>query len=142
MLNNFLFGKSDSLNSSFSHLALLGLRLFIGLSMAFAHGLGKMPPEEMFIGYLGSMGLPFPILLAWMAALAEFVGGILIAIGFLTRPAALSLVVTMAVAAFMAHAADPYAKKEMALVFMTVFAFIFVTGAGKFALDNKISLRK
>jgi len=142
MLNNFLFSKSESLNSIYSNLALLGLRLFAGLTMAFAHGQGKMPPEDMFVGYLESMGLPFPILLAWLAALSEFVGGILVAIGFLTRPAALALVVTMLVAAFMAHAADPFAKKEMALLFTSIFAYIFVAGAGKFAVDNKITLKK
>jgi putative oxidoreductase len=142
MFNNFLFSKSESVNSFFSHFALLGLRLFAGLTMAFAHGLGKLPPADMFVGFLESMGLPFPILLAWLAALAEFVGGILVAIGFLTRPAALALVVTMLVAAFMAHAADPFAKKEMALLFAVIFAYIFVTGAGKLALDNKLTLRK
>jgi putative oxidoreductase len=41
----------------------------------------------------------------------------------------------MSVAAFVAHAADPLQVKELSLLYLAVFASIFVTGAGKYSLD-------
>lgn len=118
------------------NLGLLGLRVFFGLSMAFAHGLGKIPPSQRFVEKIGSMGLPLPEIMAWAASLSEFVGGILIAIGLLTRFSAISLAITMFVAAFVAHGADPYTKKELALCFLTVSVFFAAVGPGKFSVDN------
>lgn len=51
---------------------LLIFRLFIGLTMAFAHGWGKLPPPQMLVDGLSSMGFPLPIFFAWCAALSEF----------------------------------------------------------------------
>jgi putative oxidoreductase len=115
--------------------ALLVARLMFGCLMAFTHGLGKLPPPEMMVEGLGSMGLPLPGLMAWAAALAEFAGGLLIAVGLLTRPAALLWVITMLVAAFVAHAADPIAKKEMALLYLGFGILLMGTGAGRFSVD-------
>ena len=57
---------------------ILVFRVFIGLTMAFAHGLGKLPPPQMLIDGVQSMGFPLPIVFAWAAALSEFVGALLI----------------------------------------------------------------
>lgn len=119
-------------------LGLLLFRLFVGLTMAFAHGLGKLPPSEQLIGGVSSMGFPAPIVFAWAAALAEFVGGVLIAGGLFTRYAALFLAFTMGVAAFVAHAADPFKAKEMALLYLASAVLLLFTGAGRFSLDSTI----
>lgn len=50
------------------------------------------------------LGLPFPTLLANLAAWAEFLGGWFILIGLLTRLTSIPLLVTMFVAAFSVHA--------------------------------------
>lgn len=109
--------------------------------MAFAHGTGKIPPNEQFVGFLEMLGLPMAIMFAWMAGLAEFVGGILIALGLLTRPAALSLIITMAVAAFLAHATDPFQKKEMSLLYFFIYLAILLMGPGKYSVDSKIIVK-
>lgn len=119
-------------------LGLLIFRLFVGLTMAFAHGLGKLPPSEQLIGGVSSMGFPAPIVFAWAAALAEFVGGVLIAGGLFARHASLFLGFTMAVAAFVAHSADPFNVKEMALLYLASCVLLFFTGAGRFSLDSMI----
>ena len=142
MLDRFLLPKSDFINSTVSHLALLFLRLYAGLAMAFAHGSGKIPPKEPFVSSLETMGFPMPQAFAWLAGLAEFVGGLLVAMGLLSRPSSLSLMVTMLVAAFLAHANDPFQKKEMALLYFFVYLLIFLMGPGKFSIDNKIILRR
>jgi len=114
---------------------LLVLRLFAGLAMAFAHGLGKLPPSPGFVNTVGNLGFPAPELFAWSAGVAEFAGGLLLAIGLLTRPASLAIALTMAVAAFGQHAADPFAGKEKALLFMFVALMFLLTGPGRFSVD-------
>lgn len=119
-------------------LGILLFRLFIGLAMAFAHGLGKMPPPDRLVEGVTAMGFPMPIVFAWCAALSEFIGGILIATGLFTRLSALALGFTMAVAAFVAHAADPFNNKEMALLYLFSCVLLIFTGAGKYSLDKII----
>lgn len=135
----FLISNGNLDNQLKSQLGVLVLRLFAGLTLAFAHGLGKLPPHEQFVGFITSLGLPAPSLMAWAAGLAEFLGGLLVAIGLLTRPAALSVIVTMVVAAFMAHGSDPFQKKEMALLYLVIYLAIFLMGPGKLSLDHGIS---
>lgn len=112
------------------------LRVFVGLSLAFAHGFGKLPPSEGFIGGVGDMGFPAPVVFAWAAALSEFVGGILLAVGFLTRPSAAAIAFTMGVAAFVRHAADPFKAKELALVYFCVALVFLVRGGGRYSVDR------
>ena len=113
-------------------LGLLVFRLFVGFSMAFAHGLGKLPPSDGFILKIGQMGFPLPWAFAWSATLAEFFGGVLIAAGLYTRRSALFLGFTMLVAAFGAHGADPFAKKELSLLYLVACVLLFFQGAGRF----------
>lgn len=117
-------------------LGLLIYRVFIGLSMAFAHGLGKLPPSEQMLQGVESMGFPLPVIFAWAAALSEFAGGLLIASGLFTRYASAFLGFTMAVAAFQVHAADPFKVKEMALLYLASCVLLIFTGAGQFSLDK------
>ncbi|MBL7543027.1 MAG: DoxX family protein [Bdellovibrionaceae bacterium] len=130
--------SSQNANPTLDSLAVAVLRVFVGLTMAFSHGLGKVPPPEQLIGGLESMGFPMPVFFAWCAGLAEFAGGLLLALGLLTRPSALFMAITMAVAAFVAHAADPFQKKEMALLYLFISLFFFIYGAGKWSLDAKL----
>ena len=121
--------------------ALLLLRIGFGLSMAFAHGVGKIPPSEGFTGYVGSLGFPQPSFFAWAAGLAEFVGGIFIALGLLTRVSGFFLLQTMLVAVFVAHGDDPYKKMEMGLLYAMVALALTATGAGRFSVDRFLSER-
>src|SRR5262245_996278 len=51
-----------------------------------------------FSTLIGGLGIPLSEPMAWAAALAELVGGALLMLGWLTRPAALALCGNMAVA--------------------------------------------
>lgn len=121
--------------------ALLLLRLFAGFAIAYFHGLGKVPPSPGFIEGVASMGFPLPMVFAWAAGFAELVGGLLLMIGLLTRPAALSLLFTMGVAFFVRHAADPFLEKEKAYVYGAIFLFLLLVGAGRFSLDHLLGHR-
>jgi len=116
---------------------LLWLRVLMGLAIAY-HGYGKV-----FGGHivpltegLTKMGFPLPSLFAWLAALSEFAGGLLIAFGFGTRIAALFVFVTMAVAFFVAHAKDPFQVKELAYLYGVVAGALILTGGGRFSIDR------
>jgi putative oxidoreductase len=116
------------------------LRISAGLMMAFGHGLSKVPPSAGFIGAVAGLGFPMPSVFAWAAGLSELVGGLLIAAGLFTRPASLFLVVTMVVAAFMRHAADPVfsregPSKELALLYLVTATAFLLAGSGRYGLD-------
>ncbi|MYD43871.1 MAG: DoxX family membrane protein [Gammaproteobacteria bacterium] len=50
-----------------------------------------------------SMGFPLPVLSVFLVALAEFAGGILLVLGWLTRLVCIPLMIAMLVAAFAVH---------------------------------------
>ena len=116
---------------------LLFLRVAAGAGIAY-HGYGKVFGGHMdkMVEGVASLGFPMPVVFAWAAALSEFGGGILIVIGFLTRPAAFLVFATMSVAAFMVHAADPLSVKELALAYWVISGALILTGAGKISLDG------
>lgn len=139
---SLLFGSGDT--SRATDVGLLILRLGFGLTLAFAHGLGKIPPSQGFIdGAVAGMGLPAPTLFAWLAALSEFVGGLLIAVGLLTRPAAVFVAMTMAVAFLVAHggALTGDNSGEMAFLYLVASVALAFTGAGRLSLDARIAPR-
>ncbi|MDM7972741.1 MAG: DoxX family protein [candidate division Zixibacteria bacterium] len=112
------------------------LRVFAGLALALAHGLGKLPPGEAFVKGVSELGFPAPEFFAWAAALSEFGGGLLLALGLLTRPAAFLIVCTMLTAGFGRHAADPFAVKERALLFLVIALVFLIRGAGRWGADR------
>lgn len=73
----------------------------------------------------------------FLAIIGEFICPILVIIGFKTRWAAVPTAITMAVAAFIVHASDPFNVKEKALLFLTLFIAIILLGPGKFSVDKK-----
>ena len=140
MIRRLLFG-GDGGASRLSDLGLLLFRVFVGLALAWGHGINKLPPSEGFVAGVVAMGFPAPLVFAWAAGLAEFVGGHLIALGLLTRPAALFAAVTMFVAAFIRQAGDPFTDIEKALLFLAAAALLMLAGAGRYSLDAFIERR-
>lgn len=123
-------------------LGILIARLWLG-AMLILHGQGKLlGAMPGFIVYVGKLGMPFPEVMAWAAALSEFAGGIMVLTGLFFRPALLFVVSTMAVAAFVAHASDPFSKKELALTYGILAIALFITNAGAISLDNYFYRRR
>ncbi|MEF8816791.1 MAG: DoxX family protein [Salinibacter sp.] len=127
--------------SKFRDLGLLLLRATFGLYMAVGHGWGKIVggPEQ-WAGLGGTMeifGLGFaPTFWGLMAALAEFAGALLVALGLLTRPAALLLVINMAVAATAHITGAIDGSPETALLYAFVFLSLVFVGPGKYSVDE------
>lgn len=77
-----------------------------------------------------------------LAVFAEFLCSILLILGLGTRFAAIPLIITMAVAAFIAHGADPFGRKELALFYMISYIVLLLIGSGKYSIDQLISKKK
>ena len=140
-LRDNLFGRPTA-GSSAADVGLLVLRVAAGLAIALLHGIGKVPPAEGFVGMVGGMGFPSPVLFAWLAGLAEFLGGLLLAVGLLTRPTALVLVIHFAVVVLVAHAGDAIGDRELPLIFWAAAFQFLLTGPGRFSLDAMIHRRR
>jgi putative oxidoreductase len=139
-MRSLLFGGVKGSSRMFDF-GLLPLRVCAGLALALAHGLQKVPPTPQFVEHVAGFGFPVPGLFAWAAAFAEVGGGILLALGLLTRPAAFLILCNMVVAFVFAHAQDPFPLKEKALLFGNI-AFLFLClGAGRFSLDARFVKR-
>ncbi|HZF99531.1 MAG TPA: DoxX family protein [Chitinophagales bacterium] len=121
---------------------LLLLRVIPGLLMAFGHGYGKvgkfLSGEQIKFYNFGGVG---PQASLGLAAFAEFVCALLVVLGLFHRAALLPLIVTMLVAVFGAHGDDPFGKGENALVYLAVFAALFLTGPGRFSVDHYLFRR-
>ncbi len=140
LLKRLLFGGVGG-GTLWADLALALPRIYGGAMLAFGHGLSKVPVSDEFVSNVGSMGFPAPTASAWLAALGELVGGILLALGLLTRFAALWVVGVMAGAAFVTHGASftgeaPLAEAEMALLYLVIALPFIVIGSGRTGIDR------
>jgi len=120
-------------------LAGAALRIVAGAMFAF-HGAQKI------LGVLAPKGQPAVGSQLWVGGIIELVGGILIAIGLFTHPAALLASGTMAVAYLQFHwkLAFDHAKflpavngGELAVLYCFVFLVFAVSGAGAYSLDGR-----
>jgi putative oxidoreductase len=132
-MKHLLFGGAR-LDSAVGDLGLFILRVFAGLSLLMAHGLGKLPPSAGFVK--GVQDLGFPAEAAWLSTFAETVGALALTTGFMTRPAALLIAINLSVAGFLRHAPDPYARKELPFLFLAVAVMFVLVGAGRYSIDR------
>lgn len=126
---------------------LLLIRLVIGLSFM-AHGAQKL--FGWFGGYgikgtggwFESMGMKPGSLVALLAGLAEFVGGLLLALGLLTPVGGILIALTMVIAIVKVHGANGYWSTqngfEYNLAILAVGVALALTGGGQYALDALI----
>jgi putative oxidoreductase len=107
------------------------MRVVAGLLFA-CHGAQKL------FGLFGAQAMTASGLIL-SAGIIEFVGGLLVALGLLTRIAAFFASGEMAVAYFKAHAPHGFwpieNKGDEAVFFCFVFLFIAAHGAGRYSLD-------
>lgn len=109
-------------------------------------GISKIAGFAGTVGYIGSVGLPLPVVGAVLAIVAEAGGGIALLLGFQTRIAALVLAVFTVVAGVFFHAfwaAAPEAAQMQQIMFMKNIAIaggllmLTAFGPGALSLDTK-----
>jgi putative oxidoreductase len=128
----------------------LALRIPIGI-IFMAHGAQKL--FGWFGGYglegtgqwMDSVGLAPGYLMALLAGLAEFLGGLALVAGLLVRPAAAALAVAMLVAIFAVHIDKGLFMSnngyEFALALFAAAVALMFSGSGRASLDRLLSRR-
>ncbi|MDR3667932.1 MAG: DoxX family protein [Ignavibacteriaceae bacterium] len=147
MTNNNIISKLlIGTNPTLFNICILLLRLCVGVIL-FVAGSGKV------MGWFGGFGIQttlyyfvtkqgFSVLLTYMSAYTEFIGGFLLVLGLLTRPAAFAVMINMTVAGivsiprgFVTGAAYPFSLFVSAII-------ILIAGPMLFSLDSLIFMNR
>jgi len=124
--------------------ALVIIRIFAGI-LIHIHGnmlLDSQTMHTMAESLSKDMGMPFPFLMAYLAKGSEFFGGLLLVLGLFTRFVTIPLIITMAVAAFVAHHGQITGDGEHAFLFLLIFVAFFFIGSGKWSIDYLLKRKK
>lgn len=115
----------------------LALRAAVGLSFFAVHGMDKIRPKgELDWGQAFASSGHAPTILLYIAAWTEFLAGLGLLLGLLTRWSALGLLGVMGYAVLVIHGSDPYAKKELAIAYVAACIVLIGTGPGPLSLDR------
>lgn len=127
---------------------MLLLRAGAGLMLFYFHGLGKLTSayanlvhgqEWGFIAGVAGLGFPFARFFAVCAALAESVGGLLLAAGLFTRYAAIPVGFTMLVASYRHVTTDM--RYELAAIYLLIAVLFGLVGPGRYSIDEWLKSR-
>ena len=105
----FWFNRIQDVLDTFKSIDFLGpvaLRLYLFFPFWMA-GLNKLADVNCIALWFGNLdwglGLPFPLLMAWLATLAEVIGAACLLLGLAVRWVSIPLIITMLVAIFSVH---------------------------------------
>jgi putative oxidoreductase len=138
MLLNILIGWPQRVATHLQWLGPLLPRITVGYTFMMA-GWGKLTNLDVVTQNFIAWGVPFPHILTPFASGWEFVGGLLLIFGLLTRIAAGGLAVVMVVAILSAKLADIEVLTDILsfeeTTFFVVFVWLAIAGAGRASLD-------
>ena len=139
-----MFAATDKLATSSSDAILLVVRVLIGW-LFLTNGWAKIVNLQGFVGYLTNLRLPNPGFWAWPAMAAEVLLGITLILGIATRYASLFAFVYLIITIALAHRYWEYPAAQQGaqyanfcknLAIMGGALALYLTGAGRFSLDN------
>ena len=137
-----LIKKYFAFANSLQDVALLFLRLTLAYGF-YGPAMEKVKHFENIPTWFESLGIPFPLLNAYMAVATEVTGVILITLGLCTRIIAVPMIVIMIVAIATVHYKNGFACGhngfEVPFYYMLMLITLIAFGAGKFSIDNFIS---
>lgn len=114
------------------------LRVFFAFVLIYGTQDNVFNRERMleFRDFVAQNGFPYPLFSAYLSAYAQFLCGVLIGVGLLTRLASLVMIVNFAVALLMVHVGLPFASNISPLAMLFCAVFFLLHGPGPFALDD------
>lgn len=145
-----ILSRTDGFASSSTDTLILIGRIMLGWIFV-AAGWGKLNGMAGFAGYLTSLGVPAPGLMSMIIPPVEFLLGVALVLGLATRYAALVCVAFTLAAALIAHRYWEFPAAQQAAQFNNFFKnmsiiggalLLFVTGPGRFSLDNLLTGRR
>lgn len=120
---------------------ILILRLIFGGLFTW-HGYDALAHYKLYLSMSRSViglgtGLEFNLVV-----FSQFICGIFILLGFLTRLAVIPVFIAMAIAFFVAHKTDPFMMKELPFLYCLLCIPVFILGSGRYSLDAVLQKRK
>lgn len=144
MLINLLILWPKQLASRLEWAGPLVARIVAGYTFAQA-GWGKLNNLEDVTGYFADWGIPLPYILTPFASGWEFLGGIFLMLGLMTRISGGGLAVVMVVAIIAAKAEDVQSLGDLLgfeeAAYFAIFTWLAIGGAGKASLDYLLERR-
>ena len=112
-------------------------RLFLGATLVYGTQDNVFHRERMleFSGFLTQNGFPAPLFNAHLSAYAQFVCGLLIAVGAATRPAAAVMVINFLVALWLVHRSLPFNANIAPLAMLFGSVMLLFHGPGAYSVD-------
>lgn len=131
---------SLSQSQRFSDLALLLLRLFVGLFLIWGVWDNITSPERMqeFVGFLEKHGFPSPRILAPVSVYAQFAIGVAFVLGLLTRWAGVLCVINFVVAIVMVDYLGGMRGIFPSGCLVVIGLYLATHGAGRYSIDAAI----
>lgn len=131
-----------ALGGFYSSLGELGetlLRVVAGLALV-THGAGKIADPFGAAGMVEGLGFYPGAFWSLMLSLTEFVGGILIAIGLLTRPASLAAMFVLLVTVYFHWIvrSEGYFGAEKSILWAAIFLFFVIRGGNRHSVDARL----
>lgn len=124
------------------NIALLIVRIGIA-GLMLVHGIPKLlmlfSGEPVQFPEVMGMSSAFSLVLT---VFAEVLCSVFILVGLGTRLATIPLIITMLVAVFYIHAADPFANQELGLLYLLGYVFLLLLGSGSYSLDALLLRRE
>ena len=134
MLDNY-YNKISQLKD----FPLLFLRLILAYGF-FNPAMMKIKDINAIAEWFTSLGIPMPLLNAYLAAGTEILGVILLILGLFTRIITVPLIITMIVAIFTVHLDNGFEAGEngfeIPLYYIIMLFTLMVFGSGKISLDH------
>ncbi len=134
-----MFGRIlDRVLSTRPTLAPLILRLAAGVLFV-SYSLGKFRRHDSEANAFDRYGIPFPDVTVYLIGTLEFVGGLLLIVGLLTRPIAVALIGNMIGALSTAGRIEPnFNHVGLPIVLVIILVVLVWTGAGRFSVDRVV----
>ena len=135
---------SEPISSSTKSLVLLLARVIFGF-LFLSHGIAKLhayaDAPELFLDPIG-LGSTLSL---WLVLFAEILCTTGFILGALFRLCLIPIIFTMCIALFVIHASDPLGVKELSMMYLAIFALLYITGPGRYSIDGilkRIYLRR
>lgn len=113
------------------------LRVLAGLLLFTLHGYGKISNPMGAVGMVEGLGFYPGVFWSPLLAATEFFGGILVAIGLFTRPAAFASMIVLLVTVYFhwIFKAEGIAGAEKSILWAAIFFFFAIRGSNRHSVD-------
>lgn len=136
-----MYNKFDKLQDA----SLLLVRLILAYGF-YEPAMSKIKGINSVAEWFSSLGIPAPMLNAYLSAGTEIVGVVLLPLGFLSRIISIPLMITMVVAIITVHWSNGFPAGENGFeipLYYIIMLFILMTfGAGKYSIDHLLFKKK